>query len=155
MTTKSRKSVYLQAVTMIDRATGWIEIRNVPSAQTDLVANQVELGLLTYYSLPNKVIVDKGNEFLAEFREMIINYYGIMAKPITSRNPQANVILERVHQTIGNILCTFKVQNMEQDDEFPWNGILASTMFTLRATVHITTQYIPAQLIFGRNSLIN
>ena len=149
MTTKSGKSFYLQAVTMINPATGWIEIRTVPSARADLVANQVELAWLTRYPLPNKVIVDRGNEFLAEFREMIINDYGITVKPITSRNPQANAILERVQQTIGNILRTFKVQNMVMD------GILASTMFNLRATVHTTTQYTLAQSIFGRDSIIN
>ena len=82
---------------MIDPATGWIEIRTVPSARADLVANQVELAWLTRYPIPNKVIMDRGNEFLAEFREMIINDYGITVKPITSRNPQANAILERVH----------------------------------------------------------
>ena len=155
MTTKSGKSVYLQAVTMIDPATGWIEIRTVPSARADLVANQVELAWLTRYPIPNKVIMDRGNEFLAEFREMMINDYGITVKPITSKNLQANVILEQVHQTIGNILRTFKVQNMVLDDENPWDGVLASTMFALRAKVHTTTQYAPAQLIFGRDSIIN
>ena len=145
MTTKSGKSVYLQAVTMIDPATGWIEIRTVPSARADLVANQVELAWLTRYPIPNKVIMDRGNEFLAKFREMIINYYSITVKPITSRNPQANAILEQVHQTIGNILRTFKVQNMVLDDKNSWDRILASTMFALRATVHTTTQYTPAQ----------
>ena len=99
--------------------------------------------------------MDRGNEFLAEFREMIINDYSITVKPITSRNPQANAILERVHQTIGNIIRTFKVQNMVLDDENPWDGILASTMFALRATVHTTAQYTPTQLIFGRDSIIN
>ena len=29
---------------MIDPATGWIEIRTVPSASADLVSNQVDLG---------------------------------------------------------------------------------------------------------------
>ena len=110
---------------------------------------------LTRYQLPNKIILDRGNEILAEFREMIINDYFIMVKPITSRNSQAYTILERVHQTIGNILYTFKVQNMVLDDENPWDGILASSMFAPRATVHTTTQYTPAQLIFGRNSTIN
>ena len=43
---------------------------------------------------------------------MIINDYGITVNPITSRNPQSKAILERVHQTVGNILRTFKVQNM-------------------------------------------
>ena len=87
MTTKSGKSIYLQAVTMINPATGWIEIRTVPSARVDLVANQVELAWLTRYPIPNKVIMDRGNEFLAEFREMVINDYSNMVKPITSRNP--------------------------------------------------------------------
>ena len=64
-------------------------------------------------------------------------------------------MLERENQTNGNILSTFKVQNMVLDVKNQWDGILASTMFALRATVHTTTQYIPAQLIFGRDSIIN
>ena len=143
MTIKSGRSVYLQAVTMIVMVTGWIEIRTIPSARADLVANQVELARLSCYSLPNKVIVDRGKEFLAKFREMIINDHGITIKPITSRNLQANTILERVHQTIGNILRNFKVQKMVLDDENPWDGILSSAMFALQATVHTTTQYTP------------
>ena len=96
-TTRSGKSVYLQAVTMIDPAACWIEIRTVLSAQADLVVNKVELTWLTLYPLPSKVVVVRGNEFLAKFREIIINDYGITVKPITSRNPQANVILEQIH----------------------------------------------------------
>ena len=140
---------------MIDPTTGWIEIRAVQPVQTNLVSNQVELARLTRYVLPNKVIVDRENEFLVEFKEMITNDYGITVKLIISNNPQANAILERVHQTIGNTLRIFKVQNMVLDDENPWDGILASTMFTLRDIVHTTTQYSPAQLIFGRDSIIN
>ena len=86
---------------------------------------------------------------------MIINDFSITVKLITSRNPQAHAILERVHQTIGNILRTFKVQNMVLDDENPWDGILASTMFALRSTLHNTAQYTPAQSICGRDLMIN
>ena len=35
---------------MIDPATGWIEIRSVPEARADLVANQVELAWLIKHS---------------------------------------------------------------------------------------------------------
>ena len=41
------------------------------------------------------------------------------------------------------------------DDENLWDGILASTMSALRATIHTTTKYTPAQFIFGRDSIIN
>ena len=43
---------------------------------------------------------------------------------------------------------------MALDDEYPWDGILASTMFTLRKTIHVTTQHTPAQLVFGQDSIL-
>ena len=119
MTKKSGKSVCLQTVTVIDLATGWIEVCALRLARADLIDNQIELACLTRYPLPHKVIVDRENEFLAKFREMIINDYGITVKPTTSMNPQANAILERVHQPIGNILRPFKVQNIVLDDKNP------------------------------------
>ena len=61
-------------------------------------------------------------------------------------------MLERVQETIGNIIRTFRVQDMVLDDENHWDGISASTMFKLHATVHTTTQYNPERLVFGRDS---
>ena len=51
------KDVYLQAITMIDPATSWIEILSVPEARANLVVNQVELAWLTRYTPPNKITV--------------------------------------------------------------------------------------------------
>ena len=155
MITKNGKTIYLQAVTMIDSATGQIEIRTVPSACVDLVSKIVELAWLTRYPLPSKVIVDCKKEFLAKFKTMIQADYGITIKPITSRNPRANSISERIHQTMGKIIRMFKVQDMVLYDENPWDGILASTMVALCATIHTTTQYSQAQLVLGQNSILN
>jgi hypothetical protein len=55
---------------------------------------------------------------------MIKEAYGVKAKPITVRNPQANAIVERVHQVIGNITHTFELKNNYLDDNDPWKGIL-------------------------------
>ena len=60
MTTKSVKSVYLQAITTTDPATGWIEIHSFQATFVDLVANLIEVAWLTRYQLPSKVIVDSG-----------------------------------------------------------------------------------------------
>ena len=102
----------------------------VPSAQANLVSNAVELAWLTRYPLPNKVIVDRRNEFVAEFKTMIQTNYGIKVNLITSRNPQADSISEWVHQMIGNVICTFKVQDMILYDESLCDGILVSTFFS-------------------------
>ena len=46
------KEVNLQAITMIDPATGWIEINSLLEARADLVANQIELAWSIRYTLP-------------------------------------------------------------------------------------------------------
>ena len=42
---------------------------------------------------------------------------------------------------------------MTSDDS--WLGILAAAMFALRSTYHTTLQATPAQLVFGRDSVLN
>jgi hypothetical protein len=57
---------------------------------------------------------------------------------------------------MGNIIRTFSLH--DQDDLIagdPWDGILAATMFALRATYHTTLQATPTQLVFGRDAIMN
>ena len=61
---------------------------------------------------------DRGTEFMAEFAKMCQNDYGLKSEPITTRNPNSNAIIERIHQTIGNIIRTFDVSNIVNND--PW-----------------------------------
>ena len=87
---------------------------------------------------------------------MIKEDYGAKIKPITKRNPQANSIVERVHQTIGNMLRTFQVHDRtDLPDENPLAGILSAIAFAVQATVHTTTRASPSQLVFGRNAILN
>ena len=90
---------------------------------------------------------------MAEFAKMYHNDYGLKRKPITNRNPQSNAIIERIHQTIGNIIRIFDVSNIVNNDA--WSGILAATMFAVRATYHTTLQASPMQLVFGQDSILN
>ena len=90
---------------------------------------------------------------MAEFAAMVKGDYGIKRKPITKRNPQANAMIERIHQTLGNILRTLNTQDVDEDD--PWAGVLSAAMFALRATYHTTNQATPMQLVFGRDAIMN
>ena len=90
---------------------------------------------------------------MAEFSKMCHNDYGLKIKHITTRNPQSNAIIKRIHKTIGNIIRTFDVSNIVNND--PWSGILAATMFAVRATYHTTLQASPMQLVFGQDAILN
>ena len=108
---------------------------------------------MTRYPQPNKITVDRAKELLAELKTMMANDYRIPCDSISVTNTQA--IVGRLHQTIGNIIRTFKIQEMYLDNENPWEGILSSTMFTIRSMVHTTQHSTLLQLAFGRDAILN
>ena len=75
-------------------------------------------------------------------------------KTISVQNPQANSVLERIHQTMSNMLKTFQVYARDDMDEDPWTGLLSATMFALRSTYHTTLEATPMQLVFGRDAIL-
>jgi hypothetical protein len=141
MERKGKKDLKLWCLTMIDPATGWFEMEQISNKTAAEVADICETTWFTRCPLPQRITPDRGTEFMAEIAKMVKNDYGLKLKPFTTRNPQANAIIERVHQTIGNIIRTFNVQSMDSDD--PWTGMLAAAMFAERATNHTTLQASP------------
>ena len=140
---------------MFNPATGWFEIVEVPEKRADIVAGKLEQTWLTRYPWPQKCICDRGKEFMAEAQETLENEYGVHVNRITTRNPQANAIVERIHQTIGNMIRTFIRSDTELDEDDPFAGILSAVAFATRATIHTTLQATPMQLVFGRDAIIN
>ena len=153
---KGKKPLICRCVTMIDPATGWFEMHQYDDKYSITVANIVEQEWLGRYPWPTQMTFDRGSEFIGhEFQTMIKETYGIKAKPITVRNPQANAIVERVHQVIGNIIRTFELENNYLDEVDPWKGILSATAFAVRSTFHTTLRSTPGQLVFGRDMILN
>ena len=150
---KGKVTLTLWCVTMIDPATGWFEIRQIQDKQAITIANIVEQTWLSRYPWPTQITYDRGTEFMAEFAEMVENDYGIKRRLATTRNPQANLVIERIHQTLGNIIRVYDYNALDSED--PWSGPLSAAMFALRATYHTTLQASPAQLVFGRDAILN
>ena len=96
---------------MIDPATGWFEITQIPNKESQTVAEAIEQTWLSRYHWPNIVILDRGTEFMRDFTRMMQEDYGVRKKPIKARTPQANAIIERVHQTIDQMIRAMEVQN--------------------------------------------
>jgi hypothetical protein len=87
---------------------------------------------------------------------MCVNDYRIKRKVISTQNLQANAIVERAHQTLGNLIRSFQLEDKPYyDPDDPWGGILVSVAFALRSTYHMTLQATPGQLIFGRDMVLN
>ena len=101
---------------MIDPAIGWFNMAQIPNKTAAEIAVITEKTWFTRYPLPQKIVFDCGTEFVAEFAKMCQHDYGLKRKPITTRNPQSNAIIERIHKTIGNIIRTCDVSNTNNND---------------------------------------
>ena len=56
---KKKNEVTLHCVTMIDPATGWFEIVEMPNRQADFIANTLEMTWLTRHPWPTEIIMDR------------------------------------------------------------------------------------------------
>ena len=150
------KAPILHCMTMIDPATNWFEIVQIDDKSSMETANELEITWLNRYPLPTEVICDRGREFMGNVTSMLRDDYNVKRKPITTRNPQANSIVERVHKTVHNHLRT-KQMHEEQDfdvlrDNFA--GILSAVTKAVNSTVHTTLNATPTQLVFGRDAFL-
>jgi hypothetical protein len=122
----SKKTLQLWAITMIDPAIGWLEIKEIKNKEASTIENIVEQVWLTRYPNPQVINFDRGSEFMEEFAEMISNNYGIVRKESTVLNPQSNAIIERFHQTMRNVMRTFPKEKLDQPN--PLNEISTATV---------------------------
>ena len=149
---KGKKTSRLQAAAMIDPATGWFEIVQSETKTADVVANEAEIAWLSRHPWPIRITYDHGSEFIgSELQRSTKDECDIEAKPLSKRDPRSNAILERTHQTIGNVLRTFEAENQPIDESDPWSGILSAAAWAARSTHHTALQSTPGQLVFGRD----
>ena len=152
----NKNEVTLHCLTMIDPATSWFEIAVVPTKQADDIVNILEFSWLTRYPWPTEIIIDRGKEFVAKVQDTIHNKYDIKKKLITTQNPQANAMVEQVHQTVHNMVHSLKVQGKQNlDPDFCWAGVLSAVCQAVIGTVHTTNKATPSQLVFNCDAILN
>jgi len=98
-------------------------------------------------SLPQKVISDRGPQFVAEFTQELYRLLGIKLAATTAYHPQGDGQTEWVNQELEQYLRLFT--NQRQND---WVGILPFAEFQYNNQVHSSTQHPPFLLDTGHVS---
>jgi hypothetical protein len=78
-----------------------------------------------------------------------------MHKPTTVENPQANGILERVHQVLGQMLCTTELDMANSVTADDVDVFLDNAAWAIRSTYHMVFKASPGAAIFGRDMLFD
>ncbi|KAL7541071.1 hypothetical protein ACHAWF_006846 [Thalassiosira exigua] len=84
----------------------------------------------------------------------MLDSYEALPIPTAVKNPQANCV-EIIHQTLGNMIRTFELEDMDIEEKDPFTQILSNCAWAIRSTIHAVMEATPAQLVFGRDMLFN
>jgi hypothetical protein len=109
---------------------------------------------LSRYPRCRYIIYDNGSEFKLNFECRCITY-GIQRKPTMVKNPQANAILERLHQVLAQMLCAAGLDMAKMVNPNDVNVFLDKTAWAICATYHTVLKASPGTAIFGNDMLFD
>ena len=66
----------------------------------------------------------------------------------------SNIVLEKIHQVLGNIVRNYNINKTYVDEDDPWSGILMAALFTIWSTANRLKYCSPVQLVFGRDIIL-
>jgi hypothetical protein len=145
----------LHAMIMFDPATSWFDVVEIPNKRAVTCANLVENTWLCCYPIGHS------NAFLIMDLRILgggvantLDSYGIKRVPTTIKNPAANMV-ERVHQTLGNLLRVYELEEYEFPCGDPWSNILASATWAICSTFHTMLGATPGQFVYGQDILFD
>jgi hypothetical protein len=147
----------IQALTIVDTATTLAEVICIEDHSLQHVANLFGKGWLTCYPHPIRCIFDQGGEFTGRPIQLMLIQNGIHQVPTTVKNPQADAVCERMHQTIKDLLQIICHSNLPQNVATVIKLVdtaLASASYASRTAVHRTLSVSPGAFFFGRDMLL-
>jgi hypothetical protein len=89
-----------------------------------------------------------GSEFKLHFK-YLCKSDGIKREPTTVKNPQANSILERVHQVLRQMLHTAEIDMADSVTPDDVDVFLDNTAWAICSTYHTVLKASPGAAIFG------
>jgi hypothetical protein len=107
---------------------------------------------LCRYPRCRHLIYNNGSEFELHF-EYLCESYGIKRKPTTVKNPRLNGILERVHQVLGQMLCTAEADMADSVTPDDVDVFLDSAAWAICSTYHMVLKASSGAAIFGQDML--
>ncbi len=172
---KDGSSIDFMCLTMINPATSWFEIVELPTVRVTVpkggkgkkatcldytkdvvifdktsaqISNLVYKCWFSRYPCCRYMIYNNGSKFKLHFCDLC-KTYGIKRKPTSIKNPQANAILECMHAVFTNMLCIAELDMAKSVNASDIDIFLADAAWAICSTCHTVLKALPGAAIFG------
>ena len=136
----------LYCLTIMDHATGWVEVQPLPSKEAKHVLRYLHLNYFPRYGVPEICIHDNGRELKNNSVDPYLRSLGCEVRTTTPYSPSTNGKLERQHRTLKNTLR--KLANTALGS---WEACLGPALWAHRLSRSSVTGYSPFFLQYGRH----
>ncbi len=173
---KDNLQIDFMALTMINLASSWFEIAELSVVEqllqqtvnskelliadeifdktSERIAELVNKTWLCRYPQCRHLIYNNGSDFKLHF-EYLCESYSIKRKPTTVKNPQANGILEHVHQVLGQMLHTAELDMANLVTSNDVDVFLDNAALAICSTYHTVLKASPGAAIFRQEMLFD
>ena len=171
---KDGTTMDFMCLTMIDAATGWFEIVELPNRMDKRKCSRtnktIEVEIIdktsatvshllnkywfSRYPRPKYLVCDNGSEFELHLKDLC-KQYQVKRKPTTSKNPQANAIIERIHGVFNDMLRASSLEDSDTLDSHRIDQFITDAAWAIRSTYHTVLKATPGEAIFGRDMLFD
>ena len=101
---------------------------------------------ICHYGFPEQFISDQGRNFESDLIQELCKIAGVKKLHTTPYHPQSNGQCERFNSTLCNMLGT-----LSDEEKSDWKSHLGCMTHAYNCTKHVSTNYSPYYLMFGRH----
>ena len=151
-------TIEFMALTIIDTVTNLCKIVPMQNKTAKHIGLLLENAWVARHPKPVKCIYDQGNEFLGAAFQAKLEELDVTPSAAGAKNPQANSIVERLHQSVANALRMLSHAHppeTQADKEDLVNTALQTASCANKATTHSTMKASPGAAAFSRDVIIN
>ncbi|XP_018648667.1 KRAB-A domain-containing protein [Schistosoma mansoni] len=143
LTTTKKGNRYI--LVMVDYFTKWCEAVPLPQQDALTVARAFIDHWVSRYGAPFSLHSDQGPAFESRLIAEICQLLGIRKTRTTAYHPEGNGLVERTNRSIKAILQAFVSRSSQE----LWDDVLPQCLLAYRTSVHGSTGFSPAILLFG------
>ena len=128
-----------------DHFTKYVLAYVTPNQTTKTIAKFLYGGFISVFGAPARLLSDRGTSFTSSIIQELCEILGVQQLQTTPYHPQANGLVERLHQMIMHM-----IGKLGEDKKANWPSHLAEIVHAYNATRSTVTGYSPHYLMFGQ-----